>query len=92
MLATVTLPFLRPALIAAYLVAFLMSFENFNTTLMLVGSDSPLTVTMYDRMVKGGSTPVLNAISLFLIIGSGMLALLSVLIQRERTPGDGNRN
>ncbi len=91
-LATVTLPFLRPALIAAYLVAFLMSFENFNTTLMLVGSDSPLTVTMYDRMVKGGSTPVLNAISLFLIIGSGMLALLSVLIQRERTPGDGNRN
>ena len=91
-LATVTLPFLRPALIAAYLVAFLMSFENFNTTLMLVGSDSPLTVTMYDRRVKGGSTPVLNAISLFLIIGSGMLALLSVLIQRERTPGDGNRN
>ena len=91
-LATVTLPFLRPALIAAYLVAFLMSFENFNTTLMLVGSDSPLTVTMYDRMVKGGSTPVLNAISLFLIIGSGTLALLSVLIQRERAPGDGDRN
>jgi len=87
-LATVTLPFLRPALIAAYLVAFLMSFENFNTTLMLVGSDSPLTVTMYDRMVKGGSTPVLNAISLFLIIGSGTLALISVLIQREPPAAD----
>ena len=25
---------------------FLMTFENFNTTLMLVGSDAPLTITM----------------------------------------------
>ncbi len=36
-LATVTLPYLKPALIGAGLIAFLMSFENFNTTLMLVG-------------------------------------------------------
>ena len=36
-LRTVTLPFLSPALIGAGLVALLMSFENFNTTLMLVG-------------------------------------------------------
>lgn len=85
-LLTVTLPYLRPALIAAFLVAFLVSFENFNTTLILVGSDSPLTVTMYDRMVKGGSTPVLNAVSLLLIIGSGLLALISVLVQREKSP------
>jgi len=85
-LRTVTLPFLMPALVAAFLVAFLVSFENFNTTLMLVGSDAPLTVTMYDRMVKGGSTPVLNAVSLFLIIGSGLLALVSVLVQREKPP------
>jgi spermidine/putrescine transport system permease protein len=88
-LRTVTLPYLKPALIGAAAIAFLMSFENFNTTLMLVGSDSPLTVTMYDRMVKGGSTPVLNAISLFLIIGSGTLALISVLIQRERPVSGG---
>jgi len=85
-LATVTLPFLRPALIAAGLVAFLVSFENFNTTLMLVGSDAPLTITMYDRMAKAGSTPVLNAVSFLLIVGSGTLALISVLAQRERNP------
>src|SRR5262249_59182716 len=83
-LREVTLPFLRPALIGAWIVAFLVSFENFNTTLMLVGSDAPLTVTMYDRMAKGGSTPVLNAVSLFLIIGSGALALISVIVQRDR--------
>lgn len=82
-LATVTLPFLFPALFSAFVVAFLVSFENFNTTLMLVGSEAPLTITMYDRMIKVGSTPVLNAVSVFLMLGSGLLALLSVLIQRR---------
>lgn len=81
-LMTVTLPYLMPALFSAFVVAFLVSFENFNTTLMLVGSDAPLTITMYDRMVKVGSTPVLNAVSFFLMVGSGLLALLSVVVQR----------
>ncbi len=35
----ITLNFLRPAIAGAGAVAFLMSFENFNTTLFLVGSD-----------------------------------------------------
>ena len=81
---TVTLPYLKPALIGAGIVALLISFENFNTTLMLVGSDAPLTITMYDRM-KEGSTPVLNAVSLFLMIFSGLLGLISILAQRDRS-------
>lgn len=84
-LRTITLPFLRPAMIAAGIVAFLVSFENFNTTLFLVGSDAPLTITMYDRMVKVGSTPVLNAVSVFLMLGSGVLALISLLVQRDKS-------
>ena len=84
---TITLPYLRPALIGSGLVVFLMSFENFNTTLMLVGSDPPLTITMYDRM-KEGSTPVLNAVSLFLMVGSGILGLISILAQRSPNGGD----
>jgi len=79
---TVTLPYLKPALIVAGIVAFLMSFENFNTTLMLVGSDAPLTIEMYDRL-REGSTPVLNAVSILLMVGSGILALLSVFVQRD---------
>lgn len=85
-LRTITIPFLMPALVSAFIVAFLVSFENFNTTLMLVGSEAPLTITMYDRMAKVGSTPVLNAVSFVLIVGSGVLALMSVLVQRERAP------
>jgi len=85
-LRSITLPFLRPAMIAGAIVAFLVSFENFNTTLFLVGSEAPLTITMYDRMVKVGSTPVLNAVSFFLMLGSALLALISVLVQREKQP------
>jgi spermidine/putrescine transport system permease protein len=72
--ATITLPYLQPALIGAAAISFLMSFENFNTTLMLVGSDAPLTVMMYGRM-REGATPVLNAVSLLLMLASALLAL-----------------
>lgn len=79
----VTLPFLLPAIIGAGVVAVLMSFENFNTTLMLVGSDAPLTITMFDKL-KHGSTPVLNAVSLLLIVASAALGLLSLLFQKSK--------
>ena len=72
---TITLPYLKPALIGAAAISFLMSFENFNTTLMLVGSDPPLTIMMYGRMREGAS-PVLNAVSLFLMVASALFALL----------------
>ena len=71
---TITLPYLQPALIGSAAISFLMSFENFNTTLMLVSSDAPLTVMMYGRM-REGATPVLNAVSLFLMVASALLAL-----------------
>ena len=80
---TITLPYLKPALVGAAAISFLMSFENFNTTLMLVGSDSPLTVMMYGRM-REGATPVLNAVSLFLMVASGLLAL-GLLRRSERS-------
>lgn len=74
---TVTLPWLAPSLFGAAAMAFLMSFENFNTTVMLTGSDTPLTVALFNRL-REGSTPVLNAVALFLMVVSALLALLSV--------------
>ena len=70
---TITLPYLKPALLGSAALSFLMSFENFNTTLMLVGADPPLTVLMYGRM-REGATPVLNAVSLLLMVVSALLA------------------
>ena len=87
-LRTITLPYLKPSLIGAAAISFLMSFENFNTTLMLVGSDSPLTVMMYGRM-REGATPVLNAVSLFLMAASGLLALS--LLRGSGRPADAEK-
>lgn len=80
---TIVLPYLRPALLGSAAISFLMSFADFNTTLMLVGADTPLTVMMYGRM-REGATPVLNAVSLFLMIASAALAL--TLLRRGGPP------
>tara|TARA_R110001592_G_scaffold75380_2_gene228319 strand:+ start:21513 stop:22364 length:852 start_codon:yes stop_codon:yes gene_type:complete len=81
-IVTVTLPFLAPAIIGSALICFLMSFENFNTTLMLVGSDAPLTITLFSRL-REGATPVLNAVSLMLMLGSMGVALIAVRVQKR---------
>ncbi|MGH6816286.1 MAG: ABC transporter permease, partial [Hyphomicrobiaceae bacterium] len=78
-LRTITLPFLAPALIGSGLVGFLMSFENFNTTLMLVGSEAPLPIHMYGQM-REGATPAVNAVSLLLMGLTGAAATLFALL------------
>jgi spermidine/putrescine transport system permease protein len=78
----ITLRYLQPAIIGAAAVAFLMSFENFNTTLFLVGSQSTIPITMY-LQVRDGSTPVINAISFILILTSSVLAVVNLLFARK---------
>jgi spermidine/putrescine transport system permease protein len=78
----ITLRYLRSSIIGSGAVAFLMSFENFNTTLFLVGSQPTLPINLY-LQVRDGSTPVINAISLLLIIGTSILALTNLYIDRK---------
>ncbi len=78
----ITLRFLRPAIIGAGAVAFLMSFENFNTTLFLVGSEATLPINLY-LQVRDGSTPVINAISFLLIVGTSLAALANLYFSRK---------
>jgi len=78
----IIIPYLKPALLGAGAVAFLMSFENFNTTLFLIGSDTTLPVNLY-LQVRDGSTPVINAISFLLIIGTSILALINLILTKK---------
>jgi len=78
----ITLKFLRPAIIGAGAVAFLMSFENFNTTLFLVGYEATLPINLY-LQVRDGSTPVINAISFLLIIGTSTAAFLHLYFSKK---------
>jgi spermidine/putrescine transport system permease protein len=78
----ITLRYLRPAILGAGAVAFLMSFENFNTTLFLVGSEATLPVNLY-LQVRDGSTPVINAISFLLIVGTSLAAFANLYFSRK---------
>lgn len=80
----IIIPFLKPALIGAGAVAFLMSFENFNTTLFLIGSETTLPVNLY-LQVRDGSTPVINAISFLLIMGTSILAILNLIFSKKKS-------
>jgi spermidine/putrescine transport system permease protein len=79
----ITLRFLRPAILGAGAVAFLMSFENFNTTLFLVGSEATLPINLY-LQVRDGSTPVINSISFLLIVGTSLAALATLYFSRKK--------
>jgi spermidine/putrescine transport system permease protein len=72
----ITLKYLRPSILGGAAVAFLMSFENFNTTVFTVGSQATLPINMY-MQVRDGSTPVINAISLLLIAGASIFAVIN---------------
>ena len=80
----ITLRYLRPSIIGGAAVAFLMSFENFNTTIFTVGSQATLPINMY-MQVRDGSTPVINAISFLLITGTSIFAVVNLYAKRDRT-------
>jgi len=79
----ITIPFLRPAIIGAFVVAFLISFSNFNTTIFLVGSDPTLPVDLYSR-IKFSSTPVLNAVSFLIVTFISVAAMISFVLNRKK--------
>ncbi|OBQ51892.1 ABC transporter permease [Halodesulfovibrio spirochaetisodalis] len=78
----ITLRFLRPAIVSGLAVSFLMSFENFNTTLFLVGSEPTLPINLY-LQVRDGSTPVINAISLLLMLGTSVFIAINLLASKK---------
>ena len=79
----VTIPFLKPAIIGAFVVAFLISFSNFNTTIFLIGSDPTLPVDLYSR-IKFSSTPVLNAVSFMIVTVITLSAIINVFTSRKK--------
>jgi spermidine/putrescine transport system permease protein len=79
----VTIPFLRPSIISAFIVSFLISFSNFNTTIFLIGSDPTLPVDLYSR-IKFSSTPVLNAVSFMIVTLITITAAINLFINRNK--------
>ena len=62
----ILLPFLKPALFSAAVIAFLSSFENYNTTTFAILADKTL-VTVLAGEVRQGTTPALSALAVIII-------------------------
>jgi len=71
----IMLPFLRPAIASAAVLAFLASFENYNTTTFTFGKFPTLTIELAQK-VRYGINPSISALA-FIIV---MLTIFAALI------------
>lgn len=78
----ITLPYLMPAVLSAAFIAFLQSFENYNTTIFVRGLETPLTVYIASK-VRTGLTPAINALSLILIALTVAGAVVYEILRRR---------
>ncbi len=77
-LAKVIVPMTMPGIVSGFLTAITLSMEDFVTTFFVAGAgSSTLPVTVFGQMTKGGISPVINALSTILILGTVMLSLLA---------------
>lgn len=79
----VTLPYLVPAIASAALLALVVSFDDYVITSLVAGIDSETLPMVVYAMARRGVSPVLNAVSAFIVVGFGSLILISQRLQRS---------
>lgn len=82
----VTLPFLAPALATAAVIAFLQSFENYNTTVFAIGNGHTL-VTEIGARLRFGLTPAINALGVIFLLVTVVGAVAFARAGRSRPAG-----
>lgn len=78
----ITLPFLMPTILTACVIAFLQSFENYNTTFFAIGGSWTLVTEIGARM-RFGLSPMINAIGVIFILITIIVALFHTLLTRQ---------
>jgi spermidine/putrescine transport system permease protein len=78
----ILLPFLRPAVLSASVLAFLASFENYNTTTFAILADKTLVTVLAGR-VRQGTTPSLSALAV-IIIAITLVGAIAYEVLRRR--------
>lgn len=78
----ITLPFLRPTMKSAAMLAFLQSFENYNTTIFSIGGEHTLVTEIGARM-RFGISPMINAIGILFVMLTVICAVVWTLLRRR---------
>lgn len=82
----VTLPFLAPSLISSAILAFMQSFENYNTTLFAIGFEQTLPIYIGTRL-RVFISPAMNALAVIFIVLTITFAILyETRRRRELSP------
>ncbi|MGG3870807.1 ABC transporter permease [Brevibacillus laterosporus] len=84
----ITLPIISPGLIAAALMTFTMSLDDFVISFFVAGPDSTTLPLYIYGMVKRGVSPELNALSTIMIL---VIVILIVLAESLAFKGTGNK-
>jgi spermidine/putrescine transport system permease protein len=79
----ITLPLLMPGIVAGALLAFTLSLDDFVITFFVAGPGSTTLPVRVYSMIKFGVTPEVNAVSTLMFIGSTLLVIFSLLLQRR---------
>lgn len=79
----VTLPLLMPGIVSGALLAFTLSLDDFVITFFVAGPGSTTLPVRVYSMIKFGVTPEVNAISTLMFLGSTLLVVVSLLLQRR---------
>ena len=80
----ILLPFLKPAIGSAAVLAFLASFENYNTTIFTIISSSTLTTVLASK-VRYGIDPSISALAVSIVFLTLVGAVLYEISQRRET-------
>jgi spermidine/putrescine transport system permease protein len=75
-------PFLRPTAITAVAIAFLQSFENYNTTVFAIGGDWTLVTEVGSRL-RFGLSPVVNVVGVVFVVLTVVAACIYVGLRRK---------
>jgi spermidine/putrescine transport system permease protein len=78
----ILLPFLKPAIGSAAVLAFLASFENYNTTVFTILSESTIT-TFLAAKVRYGINPSVSALAVAIVVLTLFGAALHELLKRR---------
>jgi len=81
-LLRVTLPISFPALVAAFLICFTISFDEFAIASFLVGTQPTLPVYLYSQLRFPTRLPLVVSMASILMTGSMILILLSEWVRR----------
>ena len=76
------MPFLKPAIASAAVLAFLASFENYNTTVFTIISESTIT-TFLAAKVRHGINPSISALAMGIVILTLFGAALHEVLKRR---------